>query len=75
MLMLIPSLVYHNTGFYQWGCRFLLDLHPVLLVLLLARMASVPRWWHVGLIALSVAFTFQGVWIKHLRWFWPDVVI
>jgi len=74
-IMLIPSLMYHMTGFYQWGCRFLLDLHPVLLLLFLARIAPVPRWWHVGFIGLSMAFTFQSVWIKHLRWFWPDVVI
>jgi hypothetical protein len=74
-LTLIPSLLYFNTGFYQWGCRFLLDLHPLLILLFLRRIAPVPKWWHVALIALSVVCIFQSVWIKHLRWFWPDKVI
>jgi hypothetical protein len=74
-LTLVPALLYHYTGFYQWGCRFLLDVHPMLLLLFLARIAPVPRWWHTALIALSMAFTFEGVFIKHLRWFWPDLVL
>lgn len=29
----IPNLLYFNTGWVQWGCRFFLDFHPFLLVL------------------------------------------
>lgn len=72
---LVPALLHHYTGAVQWGCRFLLDVHPLLLLLFLRRIAPVPRLWHLVLIGLSILFTFEGVFVKHLRWFFPDMVI
>ena len=70
LLTLWPALVYYNAGFVQWGCRFLLDVHPELLLLLLPVIGRRPKPWATVLIAASMFCTFAGVWQLHLHWYW-----
>ena len=70
ILTLTPALLYYNAGFVQWGCRFLLDVHPELLLLLLPVLGHRPKPWATALIAASMLCTFAGVWQLHLHWHW-----
>jgi hypothetical protein len=70
VLTLTPALLYYNAGFMQWGCRFLLDVHPELLLLLLPVLGRRPKPWATALIAASMLCTFAGVWQLHLHWHW-----
>ena len=66
--MAIPDLLYYNTGWVQYGYRFLLDFLPFLLILValgLRRPAGIPRWSAFGLLLLASAVSN----LVGLRWF------
>ncbi len=64
----LPNLLYYNTGWYQFGYRFALDVLPFLLVLLAMGLhRPLHPLWHsafIFLLALSVAANLLGA-----RWF------
>ena len=53
-------LVYFNTGWYQFGYRFILDFLPFALLLAVLGMRAVPGWREKLLIVLSVAMNVWG---------------
>lgn len=66
-LVLAPSLLYFNTGSFQFGYRFALDWLP-LGILLIALEAGRPlRWWSRVLIVASVLLHLWGV-----LWMYPN---
>jgi len=66
-LVLVPSLLYFNTGSYQFGYRFALDWLP--LGVLLAALGTGGRLhpWGVALVVLSALMHLWGVW-----WMFPN---
>ncbi len=65
-----PALLYYNTGWKQWGGRFLLDAWPFWLLLTalgLERIRPKAAW---GLIGLSVASNAWAAIATMMRW-WP----
>jgi hypothetical protein len=66
-LVLLPSLLYHNTGAAQFGYRFALDALPFWMVLLASEVAT--RWSRVMIAAIlySVAVNVWGAyWLINL---------
>jgi len=55
-------LMYFNTGWYQFGYRFVLDFLPFALLLAASGMQGTPTWCMKLLIVLSVAINFWGLW-------------
>jgi hypothetical protein len=53
-------LLYFNTGWHQFGYRFILDFLPFALLLAALGMRSVPGWREKLLIVLSVATNIWG---------------
>jgi hypothetical protein len=66
-LVLVPSLLYFNTGSYQFGYRFALDWLP--LGVLLAALGTDGRLhpWGMALVVLSVLMHLWGV-----LWMFPN---
>jgi hypothetical protein len=69
VLTCLPGLLYYNTGWVQWGGRFLLDGWPMWLVLTALGLRRMPRtlaWVLVVLSVLSNAWatllTTTGIW-------------
>lgn len=63
---LLPTvflLLYFNTGWYQFGYRFVLDILPFVLLLTVLGMRSVPPWLRNGLIILAVGINMWGFWV------------
>ena len=60
-LVLVPSLLYFNTGSYQFGYRFALDWLPLGVLLIALRMDNELPWWGRVLIVISVLMHFWGV--------------
>ena len=54
-------LFYFNTGWYQFGYRFVLDFLPFALLLAAMGMRTKPGWWEKVLIVLSVAINIWGL--------------
>jgi len=53
-------LFYFNTGWYQFGYRFVLDFLPFALLLVALGMRAKPGWREKALIVLSVAINIWG---------------
>ncbi len=53
-------LMYFNTGWYQFGYRFILDFLPFIFLLAVLAMQAVPGWREKSLIVLSVAMNVWG---------------
>jgi len=53
-------LMYFNTGWYQFGYRFILDFLPFVLLLAVLGMRAIPGWREKLLIVLSVAMNMWG---------------
>ena len=69
-LMLTPSMLFFNTGWVQWGGRYLMDAWPLFLILTALGLHRVDRRMGVFLIVLSVA---SNLWASLLTvggW-WP----
>jgi len=66
----VPALLYFNTGWVQWGGRFLLDGWPVWLLLAGIGLQRLDRRIAVALVALSVASNLWAV-VATLSRAWP----
>ena len=60
-LLLIPLLLYYNTGWWQFGYRFSLDFMVPVLVLLAIAAGRRVTWPMRGLIALGMLVNLYGV--------------
>ena len=60
LLPMVFLLMYFNTGWYQFGCRFILDFLPFALLLAVLGVRAVPGWREKLLIVLSVAMNVWG---------------
>ena len=63
----IPSLLYFNTGSYQFGYRFALDWLPLGVLLVALETGGRLRWWGRGLIVASILMHLWGV-----LWMYPN---
>ena len=62
-----PSLLYFNTGSYQFGYRFALDWMPLGTLLVALETGGRLRWWGKVLIVVSVLMHLWGV-----LWMYPN---
>lgn len=67
LLVQLPSLLYFNTGSYQFGYRFALDWLPLGVLLVALGTGGRLRWWGVMLIVISVLMHLWGV-----LWMYPN---
>ncbi len=67
ILVLIPSLLYFNTGSFQFGYRFALDWLPLALMLVALGTGGQLDWGGKALIAWSVLMHLWGV-----LWMYPN---
>ena len=63
----IPSLLYFNTGSFQFGYRFALDWLPLGILLVALGTGGSLRWWGKALIAASVLMHLWGI-----LWMYPN---
>ncbi len=61
-------LLYHNTGAWQLGYRYLMDFILPLLLLLAVAVGKRPSWIFKGLVLVSVAGNFLGILWWFNRW-------
>ncbi len=54
-LVTLPAVLHFNTGWVQWGNRYLLDAWPLWLMLAALGLERMRSRWATGLVALSVA--------------------
>ncbi len=66
-LVQLPSLLYFNTGSYQFGYRFALDWLPLGVLLVGLGTGGRLRWWGKALIVVSVLMHLWGV-----LWMYPN---
>jgi len=66
-LVQLPSLLYFNTGSYQFGYRFALDWLPLGVLLVGLGVGGRLRWWGKALISVSVLAHLWGV-----LWMYPN---
>ncbi|MFQ6100477.1 MAG: hypothetical protein ACE5OS_04500 [Anaerolineae bacterium] len=66
-LVQLPSLLYFNTGSYQFGYRFALDWLPLGVLLVGLGTEGKLRWWGKLLIIASALMCFWGV-----LWMYPN---
>jgi hypothetical protein len=62
VLVLLPSITYYNTGWWQFGYRFFLDALPLVVLLLGFAFSRVNRWTLRLLIAIGIAVNAWGTW-------------
>ncbi|MCW5874089.1 MAG: hypothetical protein KIS88_05535 [Anaerolineales bacterium] len=65
-LLLIPLLLYYNTGWWQFGYRFSLDFMIPVMVLLATALRAPLSWLTRGLILAGVAVNLYGVLWWHI---------
>lgn len=66
-LIVLPSLLYHNTGSAQFGYRFVMDAFPFWLLLVAIGVRRWPRWIVGGAVVYSVIVTVAGtLWLMRL---------
>jgi hypothetical protein len=70
----VPALLYFNTGWVQWGGRFLLDGWPLWLLLAGMGLQRLDRRLAVALVVLSVASNLWAV-VATLSRAWPGCVM
>jgi hypothetical protein len=66
-LVQIPSLLYFNTGSYQFGYRFALDWMPLGVLLVALGTGGRLHWWGKALLVVSVLIHLWGV-----LWMYPN---
>jgi hypothetical protein len=60
----IPLALYHNTGSFQFGYRYILDWLPIGLILVAAGMRGTMSRWKAALVAIAVAVNLGGaLWV------------
>ncbi len=69
-LVTVPSLLYFNTGWVQWGARYLLDAWPMWLMLTALGLGRVKRSMAWLLVGLSVASNLWAAILTTFGW-WP----
>lgn len=69
IVILLPSLLYHNTGSIQFGYRFVLDALPVLMILTACGAKRGSIWWLVLGTAYSIMLHFWGI-----HWLYPLIL-
>jgi hypothetical protein len=62
----LPLALYHNTGSFQFGYRYILDWLPIGLILVATGMKGTMSRWKWGLVAASVLINLGG-----LLWVYP----
>ena len=67
VLAQMPSLLYFNTGSYQFGYRFALDWLPLGILLAALGAGGRLRWWGKALVAVGVLVHLWGV-----LWMYPN---
>jgi hypothetical protein len=67
ILVQLPSLLYFNTGSYQFGYRFALDWMPLGILLVALGTGDKLRWWGKALIIASALMHLWGV-----LWMYPN---
>jgi len=67
VLVQLPSLLYFNTGSYQFGYRFALDWLPLGLLLVALGTGGRLRWWGKAFVVASVLAHLWGV-----LWMYPN---
>lgn len=65
-LLMVPLLLYYNTGWVQFGYRFMLDAMPCLLVLLATYVNKDTSKWFWALVGCGVLMNAWGV-----AWYFP----
>ncbi len=70
VLCCIPGLLYYNTGWVQWGGRFLMDAWPIWLLLAAIGLRRLPRSVSMTLVVLSLVSCGWGVLLVVFR-LWP----
>lgn len=70
VLCCLPGLLYYNTGWVQWGGRFLMDAWPIWLMLAAVGLRRLPPGLSMVLIVLSVISNLWAALLVALR-VWP----
>jgi hypothetical protein len=70
ILVTIPSLLYFNTGWVQWGGRYLLDAWPLWILLAALGLSRIDRRTAIVLVILSILSNVWGAILTALR-YWP----
>lgn len=70
VLCCLPGLFYYNTGWVQWGGRFLMDAWPIWLMLAAVGLRRLPPALSMVLIVLSVLSNLWAALLIALR-IWP----
>jgi hypothetical protein len=61
-LLLIPLLLYYNTGWWQFGYRFSLDVIPVIMILFALAVNERLDWIFWTLIGIGILINAWGAW-------------
>jgi hypothetical protein len=72
-LILLPALVYANTGFAQYGYRYAADFLPYLVLAMALAGLRVRSHWVKGLILFGVAVNLWGAWLAGWHSFSADL--
>lgn len=57
----VPSLLYYNTGWVQFGYRYALDFSFLLVMLVYFWMSGKTRWWMAPLIIYTLWINYTGI--------------
>ena len=72
ILVIVPSLLYYNTGYLQAGYRYLLDVLPFLIILVTLGMGERLKWHSAGLVFVSIGmgfFSLVNFYGLYFEWF------
>jgi hypothetical protein len=70
LLITLPALLYFNTGWVQWGGRYLLDAWPLWMMLAALGLSRIGRAAAILLVLLSILSNVWGAVLTALR-YWP----
>ncbi len=70
VLVVLPGLLYYNTGWVQWGGRFLMDAWPIWLLLAVIGLRRLPPALSYFLIVVSVLSNCWAALLVAMR-IWP----
>lgn len=70
VLCCLPGLLYYNTGWVQWGGRFLMDAWPIWILLAGVGLRRIPPALSILLIVLSVVSNLWAALLVAMR-VWP----
>ncbi|MBZ0308860.1 MAG: hypothetical protein K8I82_22525, partial [Anaerolineae bacterium] len=69
VVILLPSLLYHNTGSLQFGYRFVLDALPILMIL----TAYGAQRGHLGWLMVGVGYSIL-IHLWGIHWLYPLIL-